>query len=137
MHHKDTYLRLKQTAIPHLCPAGNTRAPVCVSPGRPGGNTRHSGVHCVSSCFSSLLVLGPEIFFGKSVIFSAKRPMSHFFFWLQNFARKKNNFMQIKMRENSSRCFFVGRALDFSRFYTSSVSQHFHHCTKHLHTRIL
>ena len=32
MHHTDTYLRLKQTAIPHLCPAGNTTAPVCVSP---------------------------------------------------------------------------------------------------------
>ena len=32
MHHTDTYLRLKQTTIPHLCPAGNTTAPVCVSP---------------------------------------------------------------------------------------------------------
>ena len=37
---------------------------LCVCPpGRaPGGNTKHSGVHCVSSCFSSLLVLGPKFF---------------------------------------------------------------------------
>ena len=33
MHHKDTYLCLKQTPISHLCPAGgNTTAPACVSP---------------------------------------------------------------------------------------------------------
>ena len=71
MHHKDTYLCLKQTPIPHLCPAGNTRAPVCVCVppgGPPGGNTRHTGVHCVLSCFCSLLVLGPEIFQAKSPI---------------------------------------------------------------------
>ena len=37
---------------------------LCVCPPRraPGGNTRHRGVHCVSSCFCSLLVFGPEIF---------------------------------------------------------------------------
>ena len=50
MHHKDTYLRLKQTAIPHLCPAGREYQSSCVCPpGRnPGGNTRRSGVHRAS-----------------------------------------------------------------------------------------
>ena len=63
MHNKDTYLRLKQTPIPHLYPAGNTQLLYVCLPGRaPGGNTTHSGVHCVRSCFSSLLFLGPRIF---------------------------------------------------------------------------
>ena len=68
MHHKDTYLCLKQTPISHLCPAGNTTALVCVClPGRaPGGNTRHSRVRCVSSffffssCFGAKFFLRPD-----------------------------------------------------------------------------
>jgi hypothetical protein len=79
MYHKGTYLYLKQTAIPHLCPAGNTTAPVWVPPGRaPGGNTRHSGVHCVSSCFLSLCsrILSHHHFFSAKLKIFAKRPIS-------------------------------------------------------------
>ena len=64
----------------------DTRAPVCVSPGRaPGGNTRRSGVHRVSSCFLSLcsrILSQHHFFFGEVENFSAKRPMSLFFLLL-------------------------------------------------------
>ena len=44
----------------------------CVCPpGRaPGGNTRHGRVHCVSSCFSSLLVLGLKFVYGWAPFFT-------------------------------------------------------------------
>ena len=54
---------------------------VCPPGEAPGGNTRHSGVHCVSSCFCSLLVLGPEIFSAKVLIFSAKKTHVAYFFY--------------------------------------------------------
>jgi len=55
---------------------------VCV-PGRaPGGNTRHSRVRCVSSCFSSLLVLDRKYFLKApktQFFFKAKKHVSPFF----------------------------------------------------------
>ena len=55
VHHKDTYLRLKTDCNPTSVPRrqGIPELLRVCPPGRnPGGNTRRSGVHRVSSCFS-------------------------------------------------------------------------------------
>ena len=53
-------------------------SPTLLSFRAPGGNTRHGRVHCVSSCFSSLLVFlfGARIFDGKNRNFMAKAYVS-------------------------------------------------------------
>ena len=70
MHHKDTYLRLKRDCNPTSVPRrqGIPQLLRVSPPGRnPGGNTRRSGVHRASSCFSFSL-------------FSYFIPEHHFFF---------------------------------------------------------
>ena len=78
MHHKDTYLRLKQTAIPHLCPAGREyqSSCVCVPPGGPleGILDVAEYIVCRVVFFLFVLVFYPStIFFRRSCKFFGEK----------------------------------------------------------------
>ena len=81
MHHKDTYLCLKPTAIPHLCPAGNARAPVCVPPGGPPEGILDIAEYIVCLVVFLLFLFGPQKFFRRILIFFGEKTHVALFFF--------------------------------------------------------